>query len=174
MPSTVKYLEGDIVPLFKKAIVEDEFLKQKFVLIHFTNCCCNLETGVTRKIIEAWPAVQDADWGTKPKDHSKLGSYSFVKAYFNNRKHTIVTCYSQFGFHYDNNRTDYNALEKSLLKAKAEFCNGATIYMTLPYGEEAIIKKIIQSIFEGSDVTVINRKQLSEKKKNYLSTLAQG
>jgi O-acetyl-ADP-ribose deacetylase (regulator of RNase III) len=149
--SSIKLIDGNLV----------RDADQYEVILHGCNCQNTMGKGIALQIKEKFPEAYDIDSATKKGDINKLGTISHTI----NSNPIIVNCYTQFNYRpkYEDEAIlylDYNALTSALSQVKKKF-SGKKIGMPrigaqLAGGDWNIIIKIIEQVFEGEDVTIVN------------------
>lgn len=111
----IKFKEGDLIQLIKTGKYD--------VALHGVNCHCKMSDGVALQIAKVFPSVEQADLATIALDKNKLGTFIPVDILINDKKVTVLNCYTQFNYAgYDIEETelfDYEAFT-SILKEVAK------------------------------------------------------
>ena len=147
----VKYVNGCLIKMAQEGCFD--------VICHSCNCFVNMGSGIAPQIKKAFPEAYEVDCETKIGDESKLGTITYTK----NSPVTIVNIYGQFG--YGNRKfgkpdIDYEALRSGLQLMKDKFSGKKfglpKIGSGLASGNWNIIEKIIEDVFRGEYVTIVN------------------
>lgn len=144
-------------------IIGDIFKSDCNVIAHGCNCFNTMSAGfalsIRNKFIEAWKLDQRSPYGKK----YKLGTIQHVECYRQNKKITIVNCYTQYLYGRDKNTVyaDYTAIEKCMLSLKHQFDLSFKIGMPkigsgLANGDWAIIENIINTIFDDRQIYIFS------------------
>jgi O-acetyl-ADP-ribose deacetylase (regulator of RNase III) len=105
----IKEIKGDLIRSAKNGEFD--------LIAHQANCFNTMGSGIAKSIKEEWPEAAAVDSATIKGDRSKLGTISFTT----NTNPIIVNLYGQFDYWSPGVLTDYDALEKALLKMKETF-----------------------------------------------------
>lgn len=131
------------------------------IIVHQANCLCAMHSGIAAAIRQFYPEAVEADNKTKKGDPNKLGTYSLAKG--QDGKY-IVNLYSQFSMGGGKRHTDYNAMVTGLEKLRHVISNSSNDYVIgIPYkigsglggGDWKVVKAIIYSVFEDTDIKVV-------------------
>lgn len=146
----IKELDGDVLN------------SEANLIIHQANCQHAMFSGIAAQIRKQFPEAVEADLKTIKGDEKKLGTFSFAKT--KNGK-MIVNMYSQFDVASPEKprATNYEAMALALEKVKAALEKSPNKYIIgIPAligsdrggGDWRVVKAIIKSVFEKSDLDV--------------------
>jgi O-acetyl-ADP-ribose deacetylase (regulator of RNase III) len=145
----IKEIKGDLIRSAKNGEFD--------LIAHQANCFNTMGSGIAKSIKEEWPEAAAVDSATIKGDRSKLGTISFTT----NTNPIIVNLYGQFDYWSPGVLTDYDALEKALLKMKETFPSKKIgmpkIGSLRARGDWNVIFKIIEKVFcdPNDDVTIV-------------------
>lgn len=145
----IRYIDGNLV----------EDAEQFDVIAHNCNCFCTMNSGIAPQIKAKFPEAFEVDCKTVKGDKAKLGTMSFTE----NTTPAVVNLYGQYdytGRRRNEMDLDYQALQSALTLMKEKY-SGKRIGLPklgagLAGGDWNIIEKIIQDVFAGEYVTVVN------------------
>lgn len=148
----IKYIDGDLVR------DSDEYE----VISHGCNCFNTMGAGIALQIKNKFPEAYEVDCRTKSGDLNKLGTITYTT----NTYPIVVNSYTQYSFgayKIGGMDLDYMAVKTCMQAIKKEF-SGKKIGLPmigsmLGGGNWEVTKRIIEEVFEGEDVTVVNFKQ---------------
>lgn len=154
----LKYKQGCLIEAAKSSEID--------VIAQQCNCHNTRANGIAPQIDRAFPEAGTADDATVSGDMQKLGQFS--KGINEEHGVTIYNLYGQYDFGTDNQKTNYLALEMSLLfmlfDMDATGLYGANIGFPklgcgLGGGDWPIVEEMIVDIFckEGYNVTIFER-----------------
>lgn len=150
----MKEVEGDLI----KMASEGEF----DVIIHGCNCHCQMGKGIALSIKNIYPEAYKADCSTEKGSQEKLGTYSSVKVRSNSHEFVIVNAYTQFHWHGNGVKADYDAIKKVMKKIKLDFSGKRIGYPLigagLAGGDWKMISDIINTQLSGEDHTLVKFK----------------
>jgi O-acetyl-ADP-ribose deacetylase (regulator of RNase III) len=145
----IRYTDGDLV----------RDAEQFEVIAHCCNCFCTMGSGIAPQIKAKFPEAYAVDCATGKGDMNKLGTITYTQ----NTTPIVVNLYGQYD--YTGRRSgrmdlDYAALKSALIQMKEKF-SGKRIGMPkigagLAGGDWNIIEKIIEEVFAGEYVTIVN------------------
>ena len=135
----IKFKKGNLIHLAKQGKYD--------IILHGLNCHCKMSDGIALQIAKEFPIVEQADLNTKYLDKSKLGTFIPVDVFIDNKKLTILNCYTQFnyaGFDLEESDLfDYQAFSK-ILK-----------YVSKQYIDKKIAMPLIGTGHAGCDINKI-------------------
>lgn len=147
----IKYIDGDLIKMAQNGDFD--------VIGHCANCFCVMGSGIAPQIKNAFPEAYVADCNTNKGDINKLGTISVGE----HGKLKIVNLYGQFGTkgrQKGEMDLDYNALKSALKLTKEKFSGKHfgfnKLGSGLAGGDWVIIEKIIEEVFMGEYVTIVN------------------
>jgi len=145
----IRYIDGDLV----------RDAEQFEVIAHCANCFCTMGSGIAPQIKNKFPEAYVVDCATGKGDINKLGTISYTQ----NTTPIVVNLYGQYD--YTGRRSgrmdlEYDALKSALIQMKEKF-SGKRFGMPkigagLAGGDWNIIEKIIEEVFAGEYVTIVN------------------
>jgi len=147
----IKYLDGDLVKMAKNGDFD--------VIGHCCNCFNTMGSGIAPQIKEAFPEAYIVDCETISGDEDKLGTISYTTE----SSVTVVNLYGQYD--YTGRRSgkmdlDYEALKSALIEMRIKFSGKMfglpKLGSGLASGDWNIIEAIIEDVFVGEYVTIIN------------------
>jgi len=147
----VKYIDGDLLKLADEGNFD--------VIAHGANCFCVMGSGIAVQIKAKYPEAFEADCKTISGDINKLGTITYTET----TKPIVVNIYSQYdtkGRREGKVDLDYNALRSGLTVMKEKFSGKRfgipKIGAGLAGGDEGRIFEIIEDVFKGEYITVVN------------------
>ncbi len=145
----IRYVDGDLL----------RDADQYDVIAHCANCFNTFGAGIALQIKNKFPEAYIADCATVQGDKDKLGTISYTE----NIKPVIVNLYGQYDFKGRRKGIidlDYKALESALQAMKKKFSGKRfgmpKIGSDLAGGDWKIIEAIIEQVFRGEYVTIVN------------------
>lgn len=145
----IKYVDGD---LLRDA---DQF----DVIGHCCNCFCTMGSGIAPQIKDKFPEAFEVDCKTTKGDITKLGTISFTE----NTSPIVVNLYGQYdytGRRRNEMDLDYQALKSALQLMKDKYTGKRfglpKLGAGLAGGDWTVIERIIQEVFAGEYVTIVN------------------
>lgn len=129
------------------------------VIGHCCNCFHTMNSGIAPQIKAKFPEAYTVDCMTPKADINKLGTISFTE----NTSPIVVNLYGQFdytGRRRNEMDLDYDALKKALTLMKEKY-TGKRIGLPkigagLAGGDWNVIERILQDVFAGEYVTIVN------------------
>ncbi len=147
----IKYENGDLLEMAKNGDFD--------VIGHCANCFCTFGAGIALQIKNKYPEAYIADCKTTSGDLQKLGTISHTEGI----APTIVNLYGQFDFkgrRQGKMDLDYEALKSALTEMKEKFSGKRfglpKLGSDLAGGDWTVIEAIIQEVFRGEYVTIVN------------------
>lgn len=147
----IRYVDGDLLEMARN--------KEFDVIGHCANCFCTFGAGIALQIKNQFPEAYIADCNTKAGDLAKLGTISVAE----NITPNIVNLYGQYDFkgrREGKMDLDYDALKSALTEMKEKYSGKKfglpKIGSLLAGGDWNVIEAIIQEVFRGEYVTVVN------------------
>lgn len=129
------------------------------VIGHGCNCFNTMGSGIAREIREklndAWKIDQQTLYG----DKNKLGTITYVDCEYNQKRLTVVNCYTQYKFGHIEVYADYDAIKSCMTLIKNTFSKNLKLGFPkigagLARGDWNIISKIIHDVFDDRDVYI--------------------
>ncbi|MFZ6873815.1 macro domain-containing protein [Undibacterium sp. Di27W] len=129
------------------------------VIVHGCNCFCTMGAGIAKTIKKQFPEAYEADQGTLPADHTKLGSYSQASIVKGDTRLVIVNAYTQYDWRGKGVKVDYAAIRKVFASLRHEFAGLRLAYPLLgaglARGDWDQIAAIIDAELAGMDHTLV-------------------
>lgn len=145
----IRYIDGDLV----------RDAEQFDVIAHCCNCFCTMGSGIAPQIKTKFPEAYDVDCTTGKGDKAKLGTISYTE----NTTPIVVNLYGQYdytGRRRNEMDLDYQALKSALTMMKEKFAGKRfglpKLGAGLAGGDWVVIERILQEVFAGEYVTVVN------------------
>ncbi len=147
----ITYVNGDLLKMAEEGNFD--------VIGQCANCFCTMGSGIAPLIKAKFPEAYAVDCATKKGDEAKLGTISYTE----NTNPIVVNLYGQFD--YTGRRSgkmdlDYVALKSALILMKEKFSKKRfgfpKLGAGLAGGDWTIIEGILQEVFAGEYVTIVN------------------
>lgn len=154
----LKYVKGDLI----KAAQNGEVT----IIAHCCNCFNTMGSGIAPQIAKAFPDAKEADDETMRADYDKLGTFTMSVTEFEEHDVIVYNLYGQYGF---GNRQsgvidlNYYYLTKALEEMREDLLYSGEqdskigfpkIGCGLAGGDWKVVSQIIETIFDGFDVTI--------------------
>ncbi len=137
----MKIVEGNLISMADNGEFD--------VIIHGCNCFCVMGAGIAKTIKQKWPSSYDADLKTVRGDKNKLGTISkAIVETTSNTELIIVNAYTQYHWHGQGNKADYDAIRSCFKQVAIEFPSNRIGYPLIGAGLAGGNWSIISTIID--------------------------
>jgi len=129
------------------------------VIVHGTNCFCNMDKGLSRIIKHVFPEAHRADLETETGALSKLGTITYAKIIKNHHEIIVVNGYTEFRCTGLTQHHSYNSIRAIMEYVKKEFSGKKIGYPKLGTSRAGdnwrTVSQIINEVLVEEDHTLV-------------------